>query len=187
VKKWNIAVLTVAAVSLLAGCSTSATSAKTSSSVTLTFLQNKPEVVNEWNKLISEFEKENPGITIIQIQPPAIDTTLQADVTKNQLPDIVSMGGDTTFNELAKQGIFKDWTGASELKQISSTYVKMMEKKIGKSSPYGIPYTLNAFPVIYNIALFHKYHLKVPMTFDQFVAEAKQVKAAVGTPFYNGW
>lgn len=156
-------------------------------SVTLTLLQNKPEVVTEWNKLINQFEKANPGIKVKQVQPPNMDTALQADVAKGQVPDVVAMGDDATYIQMAKNGIFKSWTGAKELKTVSSAYVKMLEKSVGKTTPYALPYTINAVPVLYNETLFNKYHLKVPTTFNQLISEAKKIKAAGGTPFYNGW
>jgi raffinose/stachyose/melibiose transport system substrate-binding protein len=161
--------------------------ATASGNVTLEFLQNKPEVVNEWNKLIQAFEKENPNITIKQINPPNTDTTLQADLAKGQVPDLIAMGADATFIQMAKNGVFKDLTGAPELDKVSAAYTAMLEKEVGKSTPYAIPYTVNAVPIIYNVNLFNKYNLKVPTTWNELMDEAKKIKAAGGTPFYNGF
>lgn len=158
-----------------------------SNTVSLSFLQNKPEVVNEWNKLIQAFEKQNPNIQIKQINPPNTDTVLQADVAKGQVPDLIAMGADATFISMAKNGIFKDLTGSTELGKVSPSYTKMLESEVGKSNPYALPYTVNAVPIIYNVTLLKKYHLKVPTTWNQLIAEAKQVKKAGGTPFYNGF
>jgi raffinose/stachyose/melibiose transport system substrate-binding protein len=158
-----------------------------SGTVSLNFLQNKPEVVNEWNKLIQEFEKQNPNIQIKQINPPNTDTTLQADLAKGQMPDIVAMGADATFIQMAKNNVFKDLSGSAELNKVAPVYVKMLEKEVGKTTPYALPYTVNAVPIIYNVDLFNKYHLKVPTTWNQLMEEAKQIKKAGGTPFYNGF
>lgn len=76
-------------------------SARTSGPVSLQFLQNKPEVVREWNQLINRFHAQNPNITIKQINPPNTDTALQADVAKGQVPDIIAMGADATFITMA--------------------------------------------------------------------------------------
>ncbi|MCL6631400.1 MAG: extracellular solute-binding protein [Alicyclobacillus herbarius] len=176
----------------LAGCGSSTGTNNTSGgssskTVNLNFLQNKPEVVAEWNKLIQEFEKQNPNIKIKQINPPNTDTTLQADLAKGQMPDIVAMGADATFIQMAKNNVFKDLSNASELNKVSPVYVKMLEKEVGKNTPYALPYTVNAVPIVYNVDLFNKYHLKVPTTWTQLMAEAKQIKAAGGTPFYNGF
>ncbi len=155
--------------------------------VKLEFLQNKPEVVGEWNHLIAVFEKRNPGITVQQINPPNTDTVLQADVAKGQVPDVIAMGADATYIAMAKNGIFKSLSGSSELSKVSSAYTKMLEDEVGKTTPYALPYTVNAVPVIYNVTLFKKYHLTVPTTWNQFMAEANRVKRAGGTPFYNGF
>ena len=155
--------------------------------VTLQFLQNKTEAVGEFDQLIKEFEKENPNIKIQQLNPPNADTVLQTDLTKNQLPDIISMGADATFVEMAQAGVLHDFTGSSELQSVNPTYVKMLETEVGKNTPYGIPYTVNAEPILYNKDLFDKYKLKVPQTWDQLMADAKAVKDAGGTPFYFGF
>lgn len=155
--------------------------------VTLNFVQNKPEVVNQWNQLIKAFEKKYPNITVKQINPPNTDTELQSDLAKGQMPDVVAMGADATFIQLAKNGVFEDLSGSPEISQVSSAYVKMLESEVGKTTPYAIPYTVNAVPIIYNVTLFKKYNLTVPTTWDELMQDAQKVKAAGGTPFYNGF
>lgn len=162
-------------------------SARTSGPVSLQFLQNKPEVVREWNQLINRFHAQNPNITIKQINPPNTDTALQADVAKGQVPDIIAMGADATFITMAKNGVFHSFAGSASLTKVSGAYGTMLENEVGSNTPYAIPYTVNAVPVLYNQTLFNQYHLKVPTTWNQFIAEARQVKAAGGTPFYNGF
>ncbi|SDW73038.1 carbohydrate ABC transporter substrate-binding protein, CUT1 family [Alicyclobacillus hesperidum] len=190
---------TVVATLLLAtGCGSSSNSTSTNGTseggsggngqkVTLEFLQNKPEVVNEWNTLIKKFEQQNPNIQVKQINPPNTDTTLQADLAKGQVPDVVAMGADATFIQMAKNGVFKDLSGAPELQKVSQAYVKMLEEEVGKTTPYAIPYTVNAVPIIYNVELFDKYHLSVPKTWNQLMSEAEKIKQEGGTPFYNGF
>lgn len=173
------------------GCGTAQNSSggtgSTGRQVTLQFLQNKTEAVNEFNTLIKEFEKQNPNIKVQQLNPPNADTVLQTDLTKNQLPDVISMGADATFIEMANAGVLKDFSGSSELANVNATYVKMLEKEVGKSTPYAIPYTVNAEPILYNKTLFQKYGLTVPTTWNQLMADAQKVKAAGGTPFYFGF
>lgn len=169
------------------GSNNSGGAASTTKPVTLQFLQNKPEVVNQWNQLISDFEKQNPNIQVKQINPPNTDTTLQSDLAKGQMPDVIAMGADATFIQLAKNGVFKDLSGTSELNEVSSTYVKMLENEVGKSTPFALPYTVNAVPIIYNVTLFKKYNLTVPKTWNEFMSDAQKIKAAGGTPFYNGF
>ncbi|WP_067932629.1 ABC transporter substrate-binding protein [Alicyclobacillus kakegawensis] len=176
----------------VAGCGSSGTSNTSNTggstgTVSLNFLQNKPEVVNQWNQLIKVFEEQNPNIKIKQINPPNTDTTLQSDLAKGQMPDIVAMGADATFIQMAKNGVFKDLSNAPELDKVSPVYLKMLEQEVGKDTPYALPYTVNAVPIIYNVDLFNKYHLKVPKTWDELMNEAKQIQAAGGTPFYNGF
>ena len=177
---------------ILAGCqssggSSNASSGSSGSTVSLNFLQNKPEVVAEWNNLIKAFEKQNPNIQLTQINPPNTDTTLQADLAKGQMPDVIAMGADATFIQMATNKVFKDLTGASELNQISPAYTKMLENEVGSTTPYALPYTVNAVSIIYNVDLFNQYHLTVPTTWDELMKDADKIKAAGGTPFYNGY
>ncbi len=185
-KKWQYAATGIVTLSMMTPLLATNSFAQ-SPSVSLQFLQNKPEVVNEWNKLILEFEKQNPSISIKQINPPNVDTTLQADVAKGQVPDIVAMGADATYILMAKNGIFKSLSGTPELSHVSAAYTKMLESEVGKPTPYAIPYTVNAVPVLYNVTLFKKYHLTIPKTWNAFMAEARKIKAEGGTPFYNGF
>lgn len=186
-KTWKITVSSLAAVSLIASTTMVSAYAAKSAPVSLLFLQNKPEVVGEWNKLIQAFEKQNPSIHIKQINPPNTDTALQADVAKGQVPDVIAMGADATYILMAQNHIFKDLSGTPELKKVSPAFTKMLESEVGKSTPYAIPYTVNAVPVLYNVSLFKKYKLTIPTTWNQLIAEAKKIKSEGGVPFYNGF
>ena len=190
--------LAVAATATLTGCGSTGSTSSTSSSgsgtsgnsstkVTLQFLQNKTEATGEFKKLIKQFEQKNPNITVTQITPPNADTVLKTDLTKNQLPDVIAMGADSTFIEMAKAGVLKDFAGSSALQQVNGSYVKMMETEVGKSDPYGIPYTVNAEPLLYNKTLLQKYNLTPPTTWDEMMSDAQKIKAAGGTPFYFGF
>lgn len=189
-KAWKVATSVVSGIvglSLVASPAIVGVVYARNTAVSLIFLQNKPEVVSQWNTLIAAFEKQNPNITVKQVNPPNTDTALQADVAKGQVPDVIAMGADATYIQMAKNGVFKDFTGGHELSNVSPAYVKMLEDEVGKPTPYALPYTVNAVPILYNVKLFHHYHLKVPTTWNQLIAEAKQVKAKGGVPFYNGY
>ncbi|WP_067850509.1 ABC transporter substrate-binding protein [Alicyclobacillus mali (ex Roth et al. 2021)] len=167
--------------------SPSTSEAASTGKITLEFLQNKPEVVNQWNEIIEQFERKYPNIVVKQINPPNTDTTLQADVAKNQLPDIVAMGADATFIQMAQNGVFVDLSSSSMTSRVSPSYLAMLEREVGKKYPYGIPYTVNAVPIIYNVTLFNKYHLSIPRTWSQLMNEAEAIRKKGGTPFYNGF
>lgn len=176
------------------GCGTTTSNTAPNSSeassngkITIEFLQNKPEVVNQWNAIIRQFENKYPNIVVKQINPPNTDTTLQADVAKNQLPDIVAMGADATFIQMAQNGVFEDLSNSSMTSRVSPSYLAMLEREVGRKHPYGIPYTVNAVPIIYNVTLFNKYHLSIPKTWNQLMNEAEQIRKKGGTPFYNGF
>ena len=192
-KKTTIAVSGfLALTTTLTGCGSSGTGSNTTGNssgqtVTLQFLQNKSEAVGEFNTLIKQFEQQNPNIKVTQVNPPNADTVLKTDLTKNQLPDVISMGADSTFIEMAQAGVLKDFSGASELNNVNPGYVKMLEGEVGKSDPYGLPYTVNGEPLLYNKELLAKSNLTPPQTWDDMISDAQAIKAAGGTPFYFGF
>jgi raffinose/stachyose/melibiose transport system substrate-binding protein len=122
-----------------------------------------------------------------QINPPNTDTALQAALAKGQMPDIVAMGADATFIQMAKNNVFKDLTGSAGLGKVSTVYSKMLQDAVGKPTPFALPYTVNAVPIIYNAELLKKYNVNVPTTWNELMAAADKIKAAGGTPFYNGF
>lgn len=155
--------------------------------VTLQFLQNKTEAVTIFTTLIKQFESANPNIKVQQLTPPNADTVLQTDLTKNQLPDVISMGADSTFIEMAQAGVLHDFTGSQEVQSANPTYVSMLETETAKSTPYGVPFTVNAEPILYNKDLLQKYGLTPPATWNDLMADAQKIKTAGGTPFYFGF
>jgi raffinose/stachyose/melibiose transport system substrate-binding protein len=193
-KKTKLAVSGLAALTLVAataGCGSSGgannQTGGDNGKVTLQFLQNKREAVDEFNKLIKEFEQQNPNIHVVQVNPPDADTTLKTDMTKNQLPDVIAMGGDAVFAEMAQAGVLHDFSDDSALQDIHPEYMQMLKALTNTDKPYGIPYTTNAQTILYNKDLFDKLGLSIPKTWNELISEAKQIKAKGQTPFYFGF
>jgi raffinose/stachyose/melibiose transport system substrate-binding protein len=170
--------------SLLAGCSSSGEEAD--GKVQLELFSNKVESVETYKKLISQFEEQNPKIDIQLSTPPEAETVLKTKLTKNDLPDIMSIGGNATYGEIARAGVFKDFSDSGLLENIQPAYIKMINKLVGeeKDGVYGIPYATNANTVIYNKEKFEKLGVDIPKTWDELVQIAEKAEAAGETPFY---
>ncbi|SEN46957.1 ABC transporter substrate-binding protein [Lihuaxuella thermophila] len=166
--------------SLLAGCSSSE-----SGKVKIEFFQNKPEAKSTFEKLAEKFEKENPTIDVVVSTPPDAETVLKTRIAKNDVPDVIGSGLNATFVELAKNGIFADFSNDPQLQNIQPAYVDMIKNLTGLKEVHGIPYSANANGVLYNKALFKELGLTVPKTWDEFIAVADKIKAAGKIPFYH--
>lgn len=181
-------VLAVAALStsLLAACGGADGKDSANGKVKLELFSNKVESINTYKGLIKKFEAENPNIDIELNAPPEAETVLKTRLTKNDLPDLMSIGGNATYGEIARAGVLKDFSDSDLVKKIQPAYVEMVGKLVGdeKKGTFGIPYATNANAVIYNKAKFEELGVTVPTTWDEFIAIADKAKAAGQPAFY---
>lgn len=175
-----IAVILLTA-SFTVGCNRSADDGK----VKIEFFQNKPEAKATFEELAKKFEKENPGIDVVVTTPPDAETVLKTRIAKNDAPDVIGSGLNATYADLAKNGIFADFSTDPQLKNIQPAYVDMIRNLTGLKEVTAIPYTANANGVLYNKELFHQLGLTVPKTWDEFIATAEKIKANGKIPFYH--
>jgi raffinose/stachyose/melibiose transport system substrate-binding protein len=104
VKKLMLSLFTfVLVLSLLAGCGTDEQAAD--GTVTLELFSNKSESMETLKALIAKFEEQNPDITIELNTPPEAETVLKTRLTKNDMPDLMAIGGNYTYGELARAGV----------------------------------------------------------------------------------
>lgn len=182
-------VLAVAALStsLLAACNAGGDDKEgADGKVKLELFSNKVESINTYKELIKKFEAENPNIDIELNAPPEAETVLKTRLTKNDLPDIMSIGGNATYGEIARAGVLKDFTDTDLVGKIQPAYIEMVGKLVGdeKKGVFGIPYATNANAVIYNKTKFEELGVSVPTTWDEFIAIADKAKAAGQPAFY---
>lgn len=171
--------------SLLAGCSSDKKETE-SGKIQLELFSNKQESIKTYEKLIAEFEKKNPNIDIKLVAPPEAETVLKKRLTKDDLPDIMSIGGNATFGELARAGVFKDFADTDSRKKVLDAYITMTQKLVGKDKEavYGLPYATNANGIIYNKAKLKELGLEVPKTWDELIAALETAKKAGEIPIY---
>lgn len=169
---------------LLSGCGTSSAD---SGKVQLEVFSTKPENKNILQSMINDFNKQNPNINVTLSSPADAGTVLKTRLTKDDVPDIMSLGGDASnYGQLVDADMLSDLTNESFTKQIDKSYLEMMNQLAEKpdNKVYAIPYATNADGVIYNKDLFAKLGLKIPKTWDEFMDTCNKIKASGGTPFY---
>lgn len=151
----------------------------------LELFSTKSENKKIMQSLVDEFQAKNPGVTITITCPNEAKTVLRTRLTKNDIPDIVAMGGDSTFTELQTAGILEDLSNEPYAASIQDSYKKMVYdvQKDKEEKMYGVPYATNASGVLYNADLFKKAGVEVPKTWDEFIAVCKKLQDAGITPF----
>ncbi len=179
-----------------AGCSGNGTSsaasgdtnqsaAVSSAPVTLELFSTKPENKTILQTLIDGFHAKNPNITVNITAPQDAGTVLKTRLTKNDIPDIVAMGGDATYKELQSAGALEDLSNEPYAANIQESYKKMLfdVQQNKEEKLYGVPYATNASGVLYNVDIFKKSGVEVPKTWDEFMAACKKLQDAGVTPF----
>ncbi|MDR6225087.1 ABC transporter substrate-binding protein [Desmospora profundinema] len=185
-RKWLAVFLSLSlGVLVLAGCGSNA-GKNDDGKVQLELFSNKSENVETYKEMIREFEKQNPDIKIKLTSPPEAETVIKARLTKNDLPDLMAIGGNATYGELARAGVLKDFSEEAVLDGIQPAYTKMIGQLAGDEveGVYGIPYATNANTVIYNKEKFEKLGVDIPKTWDEFVEILEKADAAGETPIY---
>ncbi|MCI1966554.1 MAG: extracellular solute-binding protein [Oscillospiraceae bacterium] len=185
-------VLTMAAAMIavpLSGCSgensASGSTGDSTAPVSLELFSTKSENSEILKSLAADFHTKNPSVTITVTSPQDAGTVLKTRLTKNDLPDVLSMGGDATFTELQSAGVLEDLSKESYASNIQDSYKEMVydvQKDAGKAL-YGVPYATNASGVLYNEEIFKQEGAEVPTTWDDFMALCKKLKNDGITPF----
>ncbi|MDQ1006790.1 raffinose/stachyose/melibiose transport system substrate-binding protein [Streptomyces sp. V4I23] len=155
--------------------------------VSLDFFQFKPEAVETFDKLIADFEAEHPGIEVKQHHVPEPETAIRARLVKDNVPDVISLNGNSTFGELASAGVFYDFSREKAADEIVPG-VQQVLSDLGTASEgevNGLPFASNASGVLYNKGLFAKYGVEVPRTWDELIEAAKTFEEAGVIPFYG--
>lgn len=159
--------------------------ANSSQPVKLELFSTKAENKTILQSLINDFHAKHSNVTITITTPQDAGTVLKTRLTKNDIPDIVAMGGDATYKELESVGTLEDLSNEPYVANLQDSYKKMVYdvQKDKEQKLYGVPYATNASGVLYNIDLFKKAGVTVPKTWDEFMATCKKLQEAGITPF----
>ena len=181
-KKLLISAISISSLLLLAACGNGSTNdtaeGKEGDGVTLELFSNKGENIDTLESLIAKFEDENPGVNIELESPPEAETVLKTRLTKNEVPDIMAIGGNATFGELAKAGVLADLTDTNLLDTVQPAYLDMSNKLVGTEvdGNFGVPYATNANGVLINQDKLDELGLAIPKTYAEFIAALEIAK-----------
>lgn len=179
-KKLLVGVSVLSAVGLLSACGndSNSTSGKTTE---IEFFNQKKEMQPTLQKIIKDFEKENPTIKVKFTNVPDPGKVLKTRIASGDAPDVINIyPQNTDFQEWAKAGIFEDLTGKDFLGNLkegaAETYA--VNDKI-----YSVPLTNNAWGFFYNADKFKELGLEVPKIWADFEKLVATIKEKGETPF----
>ena len=167
---------------LFAGCA----SPGDSDIVTLDFFQFKGEALADFDEIIAGFESENPDIRVVQNQVPDADTAIRTLLVKNKTPDVITLNASGNFGQLARAGVFHDFTGDPLVDEVNPAVQEILADLgtlDGEVNSLG--YVSNADGIIYNRDIFAEQGLEPPTTWDELIDVCEQLQAAGITPFYG--
>jgi len=176
------AIATVCLIVALGGCATNPSNGVT----TLNFFQFKGEALEDFTKMIADFEAENPDIRVVQNQVADADTVIRTLLVKDKTPDVITLNANGGFGKLAQAGVFYDFTDEPVLQTINPAVQQILADLGNKEGEVnGLGYVNNANGVIYNQDIFEEQGLEVPETWDEFIAVCDALQDAGITPFYG--
>lgn len=186
-----LAITAVMGMSVLAGCSGGSAESgketkKTADGKTeLELFSTKAENKETLQKLVDTYNDSQDKVKVTLTQPADAGTVLKTRMTKNDLPDMVAMGGDFNYAELQSAGVLTDLSGEAFLDNINESYMEMLYalNKDQEEKSYGVPYATNASGIIYNKDIFAENSIEIPTTFSELLAACEKLQAAGVTPF----
>ena len=186
-----LAITAVMGMSVLAGCSGGSAESgketkKTADGKTeLELFSTKAENKETLQKLVDTYNDSQDKGKVTLTQPADAGTVLKTRMTKNDLPDMVAMGGDFNYAELQSAGVLTDLSGEAFLDNINESYMEMLYalNKDQEEKSYGVPYATNASGIIYNKDIFAENSIEIPTTFSELLAACEKLQAAGVTPF----
>ncbi|GAX91737.1 ABC transporter substrate-binding protein [Effusibacillus lacus] len=154
--------------------------------VKLTMTSWRVEDTKQYEKIIEEFKKANPGIDIEFKAQKATeyDTILDTALKGGQAADIIQLRPYSGATKIADAGYLEPLDSLKGISNIDASYYEAAKGSDGKI--YGIPLSTNTTQIYYNKKLFEKAGVSVPKTWDELVQVAKTLKEKKITPFALG-
>ena len=150
----------------------------------LELFSSKAENKDVLQQLVDKFNEAHEDVTIKITAPADAGTVLKTRMAKNDMPDIVMMGGDNNYTEVESAGMLVDLSDQDYISNIQDSYMQMVYdvNKDKEEKAYGVPYATNAYGVIYNVDKFEELGLEIPKTWDEFIDVLDQIKDAGEQP-----
>ncbi|WP_070042104.1 ABC transporter substrate-binding protein [Robinsoniella peoriensis] len=128
---------------------------------------------------VADLAKEKLGLTInIETRPGGAegDNIVKTRLASGDMADLCAFESGALLESLNPSEFFIDIAGEDWVKKLDETYVNTVS--VGDKS-FGVPFTSSSGgAVLYSKAMYKKYGLSVPATWDEFMANCKVLKDA---------
>ena len=169
-------IVPAALILLLSGLALWANGAQESSSETITieFFQQKREVVDIFDEIIAKFEAENPTIRIEQNHVSDANKVLRSRMAANDVPPLLThWPNNVNYITAALEGFFVDLTDDPVADGVLPDILESIKLEDGRN--YAVPISVNTQGIFYNTALFEKYGLETPRTWNEFISLCRTI------------
>lgn len=137
---------------------------------------------------VMEKAEETLGITIEKVIVPEgedLDNWLKTNLASGSAPDIISYNTGAQLRSLNPSEYFVDLSSYDFTENLDETFVQAASVD---GSLYGIPGSSSqAGAIFYNKALYEKYELEIPKTWDDFIANCDVLKEAGETAIIGSY
>ncbi len=151
---------------------------KTEEKVTLTMLIDK-DVTQEGFKAVAALAEEKLGITVeIETRPggPDGENIVKTRLASGDMADICLYNSGALFSALNPSEYFLDLSSQEWVSRLDDTYRETVSIN---NATYGVPYSSSqAGAILYSKKIYEELGLKVPNTWDEFIANCDAIKAA---------
>jgi len=129
--------------------------------------------------LVAAYMKANPNDKVTVVPRPGGtdgDNLVKTKLATGSMEDVFTYNSGSLFQALAPTKNLMDMTNEPYMKNVLSGFYPVVSagKKI-----YGVPFgTASVGGILYNKKIYAKLKLKIPLTWDEFMANNKKIKAA---------
>jgi raffinose/stachyose/melibiose transport system substrate-binding protein len=151
----------------------------------------RPEDVDFYNSVIANFEKLNPGITVVQnaIKNTEYNTVLSASLSGGSGPDVFQARAYGGLFSLSQSGFLEPiekWVPS-----VKNFPEAALASATDQGTIWGVPAVGQTMLVYYNTDMYKKYGLQIPQTWDEFLHNCQVLKdngeLAIANGTKEGW
>lgn len=161
--------------------------AKASSGVTLTMGSWRADDVEQMNRLLNEYKKVAPDVTIRfqPTNPPDYNATLRLQLDSGTGPDLMYARSYAAGEDLFDAGYFADVTEIPGLMQ-NFTASNRAPWQTSGGRMFAVPFAAVSHAVYYNKDIFKQEGLSIPQSWEDFLALCRTLKGRGYTALANG-
>ncbi len=186
-KRLNVVLVSLALLCLMLPITAQPARETSTKAVTLTMGSWRTDDVEQMNRLLSEYKKIAPDVTIRfqPTNPPDYNATLRLQLDSNTGPDLMYARSYAAGLELFNAGYFADCTDIPGLMDnFSASNLAPWQAADGRM--FAVPFAAVSHAVYYNKDIFRKESLSIPNTWEDFLALCRTLKSRGYTPLANG-